>query len=145
MEKIDKTKLLKNCTTETTDGVKINTKSKHVYQTINSSPEYRRKPASEIVSGGRQRAKTIILARYNMLECGANFKGTIPEICRHCNVIDDEMHRLNVCTVWNQNNNGVICNFENVFSTDGLILDDLLNQVETLWECKYANGKMKRS
>ena len=39
-----------------------------------------------------------------MLECGTNYKGTMSETCRTCGVIDNENHRLNDCSVYNDTN-----------------------------------------
>ena len=40
------------------------------------------------------------MARYGMLECVRNFKGTVEFQCKSCNVIDDEEHRLNHCILF---------------------------------------------
>ena len=38
-----------------------------------------------------------MIARFGLLECGKNFKGTQSEMCTECNCVDDENHRLNHC------------------------------------------------
>ena len=56
-----------------------------------------RKPIDKIIQCSKYDTKTIIIARYGMLECGRNYKGNKPEICTQCHVLDDENHRLNEC------------------------------------------------
>ena len=53
-----------------------------------------------------------------MLECGANFKGTMSETCRHCDAKD---HRLNECKNWehlNQANYDEKYDFSDIYSED---------------------------
>ena len=105
-------KLKESCITPTPTGDHINTKTKSIYNRIQTA--YTRKPLPELIRQNKQRTRTIILARYGMLECGTNFKGTIPENCRLCSVRDDENHRLNECKRWQERNrslNPVKCDF----------------------------------
>ena len=48
---------------------------------------YKRKPCDELMACTKNECKTIIMARYGMLECGRNFKGTIEYQCKSCNII----------------------------------------------------------
>ena len=66
---------------------------------------YERKPSPEIMLCSKLETKAIITARYGMLECGNNFKGTQSEICQECDVLDDETHRLSYCTFYRDLNN----------------------------------------
>ena len=62
-----------------------------------------------------------------MLECGNNFKGSQSQICRSCNMLDDEPHRLNYCTRFRESNyydDDVKIDFQLAFSTDIHILRD---------------------
>ena len=43
----------------------------------------------------KNECETPIIARYGMLECGMNYKGTLDSQCITCSTIDDEEHRLN--------------------------------------------------
>ena len=94
--------------------------------------EYKREPLKEVIQGDRQRTKTLILARHGMLECGANFKGTMLEKCRECNVTDNEYHRLNECTKWkdlNQADSPEKFVFENIYSNDADILKLIIGAI----------------
>ena len=142
----NKSKLVKNSITETPQTTKINTKTKHIHKKL-TTEEYTRKPISEILNRNKQQTKSIILARNGMLECGKNFKGTMRETCRVCDQIDNENHRLNICTQWIETNNIQKADkpeFSDIYSEDGNTLDKILTAIESVWELKYASGKMKR-
>ena len=82
-----------------------------------------------------------------MLECGSNYKGTMSELCRHCEKNDDENHRLNECKnleAINCASNIETTNFLNVHSKDDVILTEIIERLECIWEFRFANGKMKR-
>ena len=98
----------------------------------------------EMISGSKNRTKTLILARHGMLECGKNFRGTMPEVCRHCNMTDNENHRLNDCINRMSINHADICNFHDIYSNDDVVLTQIIKNLESVWEFRYANGKMKR-
>ena len=83
------------------DGTEIlKTKTKSILEKL-SDLLYSRKPEEEIVYTTKYETKTSLIARYGMLECGQNFKGTHNPICQTCDVLDDESHRLNYCPKWN--------------------------------------------
>ena len=89
----------------------------------------------------------MILARHGMLECGANFKGTIPEMCRHCDKKDNENHRLNECThpnLTNWANSDEQIEFCSIYSNDNDTVTRLIERTECIWEIRYGNGSIKR-
>ena len=138
-------KLITQATSKTPQGDKIKTKTRDIHNKLTSTP-YSAKPTKEIVAGTKTRAKTIILARNGMLQCGRNFKGTMNESCSECNVTDDEEHRLNACSKWNDTNNSNTTDpphFIDVYSEDEETLKVILKNIEKVWEMRYANGKMK--
>ena len=61
-----------------------------------------KKSVNEIVSGSKEMIKTLILSCHGMLECGIDYKGTMTQICRSCEVTDDENHHLNECINFSQ-------------------------------------------
>ena len=145
IEDKNKEKLLSNCTTTTPQGIKINTKTIHIHNSLTTTT-HKRKPLREIIDQNKQKTKTIILARNGMLECGKNFKGTMKDVCQECNKIDDEEHRLNDCKTWNEMNNvgKTRVDFTDIYSEDVDVLKRVIDVIENVWELKYANGKMKR-
>ena len=148
VEQKNREKLITHCVTVTQGIETINTKTKYIYEKLSSTTyQYRTEPVPEIAQKDRQRAKTIMIARSGMLECGRNFKGTIPVICRECNVLDDENHRMNQCTMFGHGDDdisGRSTEFCNIFSEEENILNTAISQIEKVWELKYANGRMKR-
>ena len=88
----------------------------------------------------------MFLAQNGMLECGRNFKGTIPEICPDCNETDDEQHRLFKCKKWanlNSNHNTSI-HFRDIYSEDAESLNHIVTEICSIWETRFANGRMKK-
>ena len=143
--KINGSKLITQATSETPQGTKVKTKTRDIHNKLTSTP-YSAKPMKEIVAGTKTQAKTIILARNGMLQCGKNFKGTMNEICSECNVIDDEDHRLNKCSKWKDTNNFNSTDsphFTNIYSENEETLKIIVMEIEKVWEMRYANGKMK--
>ena len=107
---------------------------------------YNRKPKKELLNATKQETKTIIIARYRMLECGKNFKGSLRQTCEECNEIDDENHRLNYCMKlksMNLYNNSVKTDFHLIHSDDIDVLRGLMPLIETIWNTKTAHGTMK--
>ena len=148
VEKINRDKILKSCTTITTNETKVCTKTKHIYQQISTTATpFERRPLKEVICGSRLRAKTILIARHGMLECGSNFKGTIPQMCRQCSKIDNENHRLNECRMFsahNYANSNTKCNFNDVQSDNDETLKKILTDIEKIWEFRFANGKVRK-
>ena len=140
--------MTKNCVKDTDAGIQVNTKIRTIHQKLTTDTIYKRCPPKEVIHGTKQRTKTIILARHGMLECGSNFKETMPQMCKSCNVIDNENHRLNECSVFenvNYANNPLKSNFENILSDNNNDdLDLIIADIEKIWEFRYANGHVKR-
>ena len=65
---------------------------------------YKRQPEPEFLKMTKKETKTVMTARYSMLECGKNFKGTVKIECQTCGVTDDESHWLHACTRWEGKN-----------------------------------------
>ena len=80
-----------------------------------------------------------------MLDCGRNYKGKKSEICNQCKMIDDEDHRLNYCIKYRENNL-YDCDtkedFRKVFSSDIIVLREILPKIQKIWNCKTAHGTM---
>ena len=142
----NKKKLLESCVQPGPNGIKIKTKTAHIYHSINNDALCDG-ALPEIVSSNKVNSKTIILARCGMLECGKNFKGSIPEICRGCGEEDDESHRLNRCSIWkhlNFSETVVKPDFGDVYSTDINILLPVIKNIQRVWELHVGNGSMKK-
>ena len=141
----DNIERLKNECYKVEKGNKIEkTKTKSIIKHI-TKQEYTRGPPQELQYCNKHETKTIIIARYRMLECGSNFKGTIREICDTCQLVDDETHRLNYCKAFKDVNfyeSDIKIDFDDIYSTDIDILRELLPKIEKVWNTRNANGSM---
>ena len=148
VEKYNKDKLIKSCISPGPHGIKINTKTKHIHQQLTTTTtKQERRPSTGVTNGSKLRAKSIILSRYGMLECGNNFKGTMPQTCQTCKTVDNEYHRLNECSIYehlNYANSLTKCNFNDVYTDDTKILYPTISHIENVWEFRYANGRMRK-
>ena len=69
----------------------------------------------------------------------------MPEICRYCNIKDDENHRLNKCRVLediNWANKDEKVNFNDIYSDNDTTKTQIIKNIERIWEFRHANGKM---
>ena len=136
-------KLLEKCVTVNEQGEKILTKTKHIYDKLKNEI-YTGKPVKFLVDGNKQRSRTIFLAQNHMLECGNNMKGTMNGQCTVCNEIDDEQHRLVACKKWSDLRTNDEARFQDIYSEDIDVLNHLLKDIDTLWDTKFTNGRMKK-
>ena len=91
--------------------------------------------------------KTLIVARFGMLECGKNFGGTIAGTCSNCNIYDDEDHRLNHCMKFKDMNyfnqvDKIV--FNDVHSESADTLNEIIEKLQKVWNTKNAAGTMNR-
>ena len=118
------------------------------YKALIHSTTYTNKPVPEIITSTKLRAKTLILARNGMLECGKNFKGTLPELCQNCLVTDNEDHRMNTCPKWKDTNfldSETKIEFGNIYSNDPAVLPTIIERIQKVWELSLGKGLMKRT
>ena len=127
------------------DGQKTKkTKTKHIIEQLENE-QYIRMPSPELQSLTKQETKTILISRFRMLECGANFKGSISTVCQTCKKHDDETHRLNHCKRYRDTNcydNTIKPNFDDIYSSDVGILKKIVVDIERTWNTRNAHGSM---
>ena len=129
---------------KTESDVKIpKTKTKTIVDKL-KDPYYTRQPESEIIHTTKNETKTIMIARYGMLECGRNFKGKMPLICATCGIKDDESHRLNVCPKWAIDATALPrqIDFNLIYEKDIDIIRPILAEINLLWNTKCSTGTM---
>ena len=86
-----------------------------------------------------------MIARYKMLDCGINFKGSRSILCPTCKKTDNEDHRLNYCTRYRTTNNcdyDEKVNFDDVYSSDISVLKNVIRKIENVWNTRVAHGTM---
>ena len=132
---------------KTVDGIQVaKTKTARIPNNL-LSDAYTRKPCDEILLCTKQETKTIIIARFGMLDCGRNFKGSNSATCNKCGVVDDEEHRLNHCIKYrsiNYYDHEEKLPFENIFSTDVEVLRNIIPRIQNVWDTYCAHGTMKK-
>ena len=110
-----------------------------------SNGNFNREPEKEILKMTKLEAKTVMIARYGMLQCGKNYKGTMSQNCTACGCLDDESHRLNDCPNWKEKNRYDFSNkidFTQIFSNDIGTLREIIPHIQKLWNVKNAHGTM---
>ena len=143
---MNKRKLTQGCIEKLGDTERVKPKTKYVFDQINDNL-YTGKPLPEVIMSNRLQAKTLIIARSGMLECGKNFKATIPETCKDCLLKDDENHRMNECQNWkhiNYFNSSDKVDFRDVYSSDPQKLSVIVERILGVWELSLGKGIMKR-
>ena len=137
-------KLLDSCIQQGSE--KIKTKTAYVYNKISNDANCH-EILPEILLLNRVDTKTVIVARSGMLECGKNFKGTLPEICRECGEEDSESHRLNRCVIWRHLNYLETVNeveFDDIYNSEKAKLSQIIPCIQRIWEIHNGNGTMKK-
>ena len=148
-EKIEiknKMRLIDDCH-KMVEGQKVKkTKTAHIVEQLNSD-QYTRMLSPDLQNLSKQETKTIIIARFRMLECGVNFKGTMNIVCQTCKKNDDENHRLNHCKRFmttNHYNDTTKPNFNDVYSSNTDVLKSIASNIEKTWNTRNAHGSMIR-
>ena len=86
-----------------------------------------------------------MMARYGMLQCGTNFKGTLQPICNQCSITDNEQHRLNICPKWDNLRTDEFNDtsaFDDIYKNNFDSVNPTLEKIKLIWNTKYANGSM---
>ena len=144
VESINREKLIDECYETKAGAKKVKTKTAFILKKVEPDT-YKRQFMEPIEKLNRHEAKILILSRFHMLECGKNFKGTLPEICPACKVLDDEQHRLNHCIRFRKTN---LCDcaekvdFDDVYKSDISIVKKMLNEIGKVWDLKAGHGSM---
>ena len=98
---------------------------------------------NELFTLSKKTVKLIIMARYGMLDCAKNFKGKYgSELCKECNEVDDESHRINVCGRWEHVNlckGGYSIDFNAVYSEEIDTIRQISRLLRSVWNIE--NGK----
>ena len=128
-------------------GVSIEkTKTKSIITEI-ENPDYQRRPLRVMNKGSVIVTRVVLMGRYGMLKCRANFSSSFSsKNCPKCDVVDDESHRINYCSVFRSIN---LCDSTEKINFDGLFSDNL-NEVLTvvtiilkLWDLGCGKNRMR--
>ena len=107
---------------------------------------YQRKTQDEIMTSTKNEAKMLVIARFHMLECGLNYKGSMHEKCRTCDAIDNENHRINYCPRFSHVNNynkQEKVNYIDIFAHDSMTFKNVTEVIDRIWNVQTAHGTMR--
>ena len=147
IETKNKQTLLEQCHKKVNGEKRRKTKTTHIVEQI-THQDYVRGLRNEFITCNRQETKTIMIARFRMLECGVNYKGSLKEICKQCKILDDEDHRMNHCINYrliNLYDNKQKVDFKDIYSSDVQTLRQIIPHIERVWNTRNANGVMNLS
>ena len=146
-EKINKERLKNDCYTKERGNCRPKTKTKTILQTLDD-PDYKRKPLEIMNYGSVLVTRAVIMGRYGMLNCNANFSsGYGNKNCSTCGVPDDESHRINYCIKYKE---------ANLYESDEKIdysmihsdnLESMMKVVQIilkLWDLGYGKNAMRQ-
>ena len=146
IEKRNKSRLLEECHSNSNGATTEKTKTAHIIENIRNQ-NYRREPLKILLHLTKHESKTLLIARFGMLQCGLNYKGTMNPICASCNSTDDEEHRLNVCPIYSHLN---FCNdddkipFSNIFSENVDTVKLIIGRIRIVWNVRTGHGTINR-
>ena len=106
---------------------------------------YQRSAKEVLLKCTKQEAKTMMIARFGLLDSGKNFKGSRSEMCDTCNQMDNEDHRLNYCEKYktiNFANSNVTVDFEQIYENDLTLVRELMSKLSHVWNTYNAYGSM---
>ena len=144
-EKRNQALLLNECQTKVRGETKNKTKTKTILEKIQCK-DYKRIPVSILTHLNCIESRALIMGRYGMLDCRANFSnGYGDKMCDLCGMIDDEKHRMNECEKYKGVNH---CDDQHKISFDDIYHDDMervkpvIDSILTMWDLKNGKNKM---
>ena len=139
-------KLAEDCQIKQRGTVKEKTKTKSILAEI-ENPEYKRGPLKIMEKGSVVVTRAVIMGRYGMLKCRANFSSSFKDKnCPSCKMIDDENHRINQCSLFRKSN---LYDSENKIQYDWIYSDDLNDVLKVvkiilkMWDLGCGKNEMR--
>ena len=121
-----------DCHSKDRNGVRQKTKTKSIIPLL-ESPGYKRAPLKAFSYGSVLITRSVIMAKYGMLLCRANYSaGTGEKNCDICGSLDDETHRINYCITYRNVNlydRSEKLDFEKIHSNN---MDDIIKVIDVV-------------
>ena len=140
-EKRNKDLIIANCYKDKGRS-QVKTKTRLIIDDLEQT-DYERGKNCIVQQLNKLEAKTLIMAKYGMLDCGKNFKMLYKTSqCDICDTLDDEQHRIFICPKWSGNtvltpNNN--CEFSDIVSQNLQRVKQVIKIVLEKWD--LTNGK----
>ena len=127
------------------NGNRLETKTMTIIDRLDHD-DYQRKPLDEILDLSALETRALVMGRYGMLNCKANFSmGNGGNLCRECNVVDNESHRINNCVLYRDLNlfdSDERLDFDLIYS-DGEGMRNMLKVILSMWDLEHGKNAMR--
>ena len=147
-ENMNKTKMLEECQIKKRGIPKPKTKTTTVIEKIEDR-NYHRNPSPLLRELTSLEARALIMGRYGMLDCKANFSmGYGGKYCHQCNAEDDEGHRINDCVRFrniNRHHKVEKIDFDKLYSDKLEHVLPVIKSILSMWDLEHGKNKMKES
>ena len=140
-------KLLKEqCHIKEHGNTRQKTKTKTILQKLDQN-NYIRKPLEIMNHGSILATRALIMGRYGMLNCRANFsKGSGGKNCVMCNTVDDESHRINDCIIFREINlydSDERVDYDLLYSDDVRSTLKVVKVILKMWDLGHGKNAMR--
>ena len=123
------------------------TKTRTIIEEIDAT-DYERKPIDISNYGSVLTTRALIMGRYGMLNCGANFaKGYGGKCCNNCGTLDDESHRINDCIIYRGTNlydSGEKLDFGHIYSNNMQQIMKVVEMILKMWDLGCGKNVMRK-
>ena len=145
-EKINKEKLKAACHIKERGKIRQKTKTKSIIEKIDN-PDYTRKPSPILNNLSALETRAMIMGRYGMLDCRANYSmGYGSRECGRCMVMDDVDHRVNWCSEYKHTNlyeSRTKIDIDMLHCDDVEVIKPIIVTVLSMWDLEHGKNIMK--
>ena len=138
-------KLQSDCHAKDRSGTKAKTKTKTIIDELKKT-DYQRKPIPIIQYGSVIIARTLIMARYGMLLCKANFScGSKNRNCDKCGDLDNKDHRINHCILFRNINlydSDTKIDYDMIYSNEIHTASKVVDVILKVWDLGSGRNAM---
>lgn len=145
-ERMNLKKLREDCHIKERRQTREKTKTKTIIDILDD-PKYIRKPLKIINNISALETRAVIMGRYGMLCCGANFAmGYGSKECAECLELDDIDHRINRCPKYKETN---LSEYEEKMEMMLLYSDEIekagpvITRILSMWDLEHGRNVMK--
>ena len=145
-EKRNKSLLMEDCQNKQRGVLKEKTKTRTIIRKLECE-EYKRNPSPLLCSLSCLMTRALIMGRYGMLQCRANYScGSGVKLCNECGVDDNESHRINYCPKYRNVNcydNMDKVDFDDIHSDDMDIVIPVIETILAVWDLQNGKNNMR--
>ena len=138
--------LRSECHSKERGNMKTKTKTQSIIPKLDT-PGYTRKPLEILNYGSTLVTRALIMGRYGMLQCRANFSnGYATRNCEKCETVDNEAHRINYCILHRNINlydSDEKMDFNMIYSDKLEDAMKVLKIILRMWDLGYGKNVMR--